>query len=140
MNYNFHLHALKGERFLTCFIFFSGMVWFVIRNPTSGLVLDATDPNQVKMGRFDSNNTFQMWSKTAQQGLYCKGHGNKRVLDLHVNDFNRHGWGKVYLFSPHHGKNQQWTLGTTCFTLPISSFRVLQIKLFHFRNNHYMPT
>ncbi len=34
-----------------------------------------------------------------------------KALDFHVADYNRNGWGKVYLSSnPHTGDNQKWTI------------------------------
>ena len=91
---------------------FFRMEWFIIRNPGSGLVLDATETNQVKLAKYNPQSKYQLWKRGPNQSLQCKGHGSNQVLDLHVDDFKRDGWGKLYLHPPHHGQNQQWILGT----------------------------
>ena len=88
------------------------MEWFIISNPGSGLVLDATETNQVKLAKYNPQSKYQLWKKGPNQSLQCKGHGSNQVLDLNVGDFNRHGWGKLILYPTHHGQNQQWILGT----------------------------
>ena len=84
---------------------------FFIRNPVSGLVLDSTTPSQVKLARHNPQSLYQMWKRGPNQSLYCKGHGSNLILDFHVNDFKRDGWGKIYLHQPNHDQNQQWILG-----------------------------
>ena len=52
----------------------------------------------------------QLWYWDPNEvAIRSKKYPNK-VIDLHMADFNRHGWGKIYLHEWNEGSNQKWRL------------------------------
>ncbi|RZC39226.1 uncharacterized protein BDFB_008851 [Asbolus verrucosus] len=81
----------------------------VIRNPHSGLVLDAGD-DQVKLQHF-TGFAAQLWSvePTDEGKFFIRNKANGKVLDIQGGSKRGHN---IITFEKHGGENQQWHLNS----------------------------
>ena len=85
--------------------------YFAIRSQLSSKTLDVDtgDPNKIQMWDYHGgDNQLWYWDPNGV-AIRSKKYPNK-VIDLHMDDFNKHGWGKIYLHEWNGGKNQKWRL------------------------------
>jgi len=87
------------------------MAYFKIHGDQSGRVLDASMTCVGEVALWNDNgqdNQLWYWDATNRDVLRNKQFPN-RVLDLNWHDYQRTGWGKVYLHTDLHGGwNQRW--------------------------------
>ena len=84
--------------------------YFLIFGDQSGRVLDASLSNIGEVVLWDKHggdNQLWFWYGQDRDVLKNKKFPNK-VLDFHWGDYQKHGWGKVYLHEFNGGWNQKW--------------------------------
>lgn len=82
-------------------------IYFVIQGKAADKVLDVSHNLDIIIWNYHGgDNQLWFWDKDS---LRSKEYPDK-VLDLHISNFRKDGWGKVYLLTYHGGNNQKWKI------------------------------
>ena len=107
--------------------------YFVIKGKESGKVLDAaSDGNVILYDYHGGDNQLWFWDKDV---LRNKKYTYK-VLDLHMSNFKKDGWGKVYLHTYHGGDNQKWEINKNYI---ICEYKSLYLDVREHSTKNYAP-
>ena len=99
-------------------------IYFIVKGKASGNVLDAATHTKVHVWPYNGkDNQLWFWDGNC---IRSKQHPNK-VLDLRMTDYEREGWGKIFLHVYNAGPNQRWNIDDEFI---ISKYRQLRMDVF----------
>ena len=99
-------------------------IYFIVKGKASGNVLDAATHTKVHVWPYNGkDNQLWFWDGNC---IRSKQHPNK-VLDLRMTDYEREGWGKIFLHFYNAGPNQRWNIDDEFI---ISKYRQLRMDVF----------
>lgn len=99
-------------------------IYFIVKGKASGNVLDAATHTKVHLWPYNGkDNQLWFWDGNC---IRSKQHPNK-VLDLRMTDYEREGWGKIFLHVYNAGPNQRWNIDDEFI---ISKYRQLRMDVF----------
>ena len=103
--------------------FSSSRPYFFILNKESGKVMDAVSPASIKLWHY-TNSDQQLWFWDGEV-IRNKKYANK-VIDLHMSDYNKYRWGKIFLHPFNGGQNQRWDFENNYLS---SEFKHLSVEV-----------
>ena len=103
--------------------FSSSRPYFFILNKESGKVMDAGSPPSIKLWHY-TNSDQQLWFWDGEV-IRNKKYANK-VIDLHMSDYNKYRWGKIFLHPFNGGQNQRWDFENNYLS---SEFKHLSVEV-----------
>ena len=101
----------------------SSRPYFFILNKESGKVMDAVSPASIKLWHY-TNSDQQLWFWDGEV-IRNKKYANK-VIDLHMSDYNKYRWGKIFLHPFNGGQNQRWDFENNYLS---SEFKHLSVEV-----------
>ena len=103
--------------------FSSSRPYFFILNKESGKVMDAGSPPSIKLWHY-TNSDQQLWFWDGEV-IRNKKYANK-VIDLHMSDYNKYRWGKIFLHPFNGGQSQRWDFENNYLS---SEFKNLSVEV-----------
>ena len=103
--------------------FSSSRPYFFILNKESGKVMDAGSPPSIKLWHY-TNSDQQLWFWDGEV-IRNKKYANK-VIDLHMSDYNKYRWGKIFLHPFNGGQSQRWNFEKNYLS---SEFKNLSVEV-----------
>ena len=101
----------------------SSRPYFFILNKESGKVMDAASPASIELWHY-TNSDQQLWFWDGDV-IRNKKYANK-VIDLHMSDYNKYRWGKIFLHPFNGGQNQRWNFENNYLS---SEFKHLSVEV-----------
>ena len=101
----------------------SSRPYFFILNKESGKVMDAASPASIELWHY-TNSDQQLWFWDGDV-IRNKKYANK-VIDLHMSDYNKYRWGKIFLHPFNGGQNQKWNFENNYLS---SEFKHLSVEV-----------
>lgn len=89
--------------------FASQTSYFAIKSNMNSKCLDANQREKITLWDYHGGDSQLWYWNPNGLSIHSKMYPDK-VLDLHVNDYYRDGWGKIYLHPFNNGTNQKWHL------------------------------
>ena len=97
--------------------------YFFILNKGSGKVMDAVSPASIELWHY-TNSDQQLWFWDGEV-IRNKKYANK-VIDLHMSDYNKYRWGKIFLHPFNGGQSQRWDFENNYLS---SEFKHLSVEV-----------
>lgn len=101
----------------------SSRQYFFILNKESGKVMDAVSPASIELWHY-TNSDQQLWFWDGEV-IRNKKYANK-VIDLHMSDYNKYRWGKIFLHPFNDGQSQRWDFENNYLS---SEFKHLSVEV-----------
>ena len=101
----------------------SSRPYFFILNKESGKVMDAASPASIELWHY-TNSDQQLWFWDGDV-IRNKKYANK-VIDLHMSDYNKYRWGKIFLHPFNGGQSQRWDFENNYLS---SEFKHLSVEV-----------